>query len=115
LCRNTENALLEGPCRVLATSRHLIAHERSGLRGVLEVEGSLGARVRASRQRRDRVIAVVGEKEVIASEVQVVDVSAEFRGSIPRSDLVDLLSRSYADRVGNIDWPRNASASAAPV
>jgi threonyl-tRNA synthetase len=87
----------------------------AGLRGVLEVEGSLGARVRASRQRRDHVIAVVGEKEVIASEVQVVDVSAEFRGSIPRSDLVDLLSRSYADRVGNIDWPRNASASAAPV
>jgi hypothetical protein len=25
MCRNTENALLEGPCRVLATSRHLIA------------------------------------------------------------------------------------------
>jgi hypothetical protein len=73
------------------------------------------ARVRASRQRRDHVIAVVGEKEVVASEVQVVDVSAGFRGSVPRSDLVDLLSRSYADRGGNIDWPRNASASAAPV
>jgi threonyl-tRNA synthetase len=97
-------------------ARNLLDDVRAaGLRGVLEVEGSLGARVHASRQRRDHVIAVVGEEEVIASEVQVVDVSAEFRGSIPRSDLVDLLSRSYADRVGNIDWPRNASASAAPV
>jgi hypothetical protein len=31
MLRNTENALLEGPCRVLATSRHLMARERSGL------------------------------------------------------------------------------------
>ena len=27
MCRNTENALLEGPCRVLATSRHLMPRE----------------------------------------------------------------------------------------
>jgi len=31
MSRNTENALLEGPCRVLATSRHLMTRERSGL------------------------------------------------------------------------------------
>jgi hypothetical protein len=29
--RNTENALQEGPCRVPATSRHLMTHELSGL------------------------------------------------------------------------------------
>jgi hypothetical protein len=31
MCRNTENALLEGSCRVLTTSRHLMTRERSGL------------------------------------------------------------------------------------
>jgi threonyl-tRNA synthetase len=97
-------------------ARDLLDYVRAaGLRGVLEVEGSLGARVRAGLQRRDHVIAVVGEEEVVASEVHVVDVSAGFRGSVPRGDLVELLSRSYADRVGIIDWPRNASASVPPV
>ena len=86
----------------------------AGLRGILEVEGSLGARVRASRKRRDCVIAVVGEREVVAGDVQVFDVAADFRGSIPRSDLVDLLSRSYANRVRNIDWQGSVSASATP-
>lgn len=35
----------------------------AGLRARLETEGSLGARVRASRQRRDCLIAVLGPAE----------------------------------------------------
>jgi hypothetical protein len=37
MCRHTENALQEGPCRVLATSRHRMPRERSGLAPALEV------------------------------------------------------------------------------
>lgn len=77
----------------------------AGLRAVIEVEGSLGARVRASRQRRDCVIAVVGEKEVASGATEVIDVAAGFRGAIARDALLELLARSYAERVRNIDWP----------
>lgn len=76
----------------------------AGLRARVEVEGSLGARVRASRQRRDCVIAVIGASEVEAGEAQVIDVAADFKGSIPRKELIDVLSRSHAARVRHIEW-----------
>jgi threonyl-tRNA synthetase len=84
----------------------LDAARAAGLRAVLEVEGSLGARVRASRQRRDCVVAVIGDDEVAAGTVQIIDVAADFRGSFVGADLVDLLSHSHADRVRNIGWPK---------
>jgi threonyl-tRNA synthetase len=83
----------------------LDAARAEGLRAVMEVEGSLAGRVRASRQRRDCVIAVIGAKEVAAGTVLIIDVAADFRGSLARTDLVDLLSHSYANRVRDIVWP----------
>lgn len=87
------------------SARHLLddAHA-AGLRAVMEVEGSLGARVRTSRQRRDCVIAVIGEREVAAGTVQVTDVGAGFKGSLARADFVDLLSHSYVSRDRDIPW-----------
>jgi threonyl-tRNA synthetase len=79
----------------------------AGLRATVEVEGSLGARVRASRQRRDCVIAIIGASEVGAGAVQVTDVSTGFKGSIPQGELIDLLSRSRNQRVRGIEWPGN--------
>ncbi|MHB8246695.1 MAG: aminoacyl--tRNA ligase-related protein [Acidimicrobiales bacterium] len=79
----------------------------TGLRASIEVEGSLGGRVRASRRRRDCVIAVIGASEVEAGEVQVLDVAAGFKGAVPNDrDLIDLLSRSHAQRVRRIEWPK---------
>lgn len=83
----------------------LNAARAAGLRAVMEVEGSLGARVRASRQRRDCVIAVIGEKEVGAGTVEIIDVGADFRGSFARTDLVHLLAHSQTNRVRDIPWP----------
>ncbi|MHB8294323.1 MAG: threonine--tRNA ligase [Acidimicrobiales bacterium] len=87
----------------------------AGLRARVEVEGSLGARVRASRQRRDCVIAVIGASEVEAGEAQVIDVAADFKGSIPRKELIDVLSRSHADRVRHIEWLGKPNKPMAPT
>lgn len=84
------------------------------LRADIEVEGSLGARVRASRQRRDCVIAVIGSAEIEAGEVQVIDVGADFKGSVSQVELIDLLARTQAERARHVDWP-GGRATIAPA
>lgn len=88
---------------------------RAGLRAIVEVEGSLGARVRASRQRRDCVIVVIGAAEIKAGKVQVIDVAADFNGPVPPKDLVEVLSRSHTQRVSRIEWPEYPTAPSAPA
>ena len=77
---------------------------RADLRAVIDYGGSLGARVSASRRRRDCVIAVIGEAEVASGAAQVIDVAADFRGAIPRDVMLVLLSRSYAERARTTAW-----------
>jgi threonyl-tRNA synthetase len=77
----------------------------AGLRAQLEPEGSLGARIRASRQRRDCLIAVIGAAEAAAGQVQVTDVAAGFRGKVGRGRLLDAVQRAYAARARHIEWP----------
>jgi len=76
----------------------------SGLRARVESEGSLGARIRGSRRRRDAVMAVLGSAEVDAGTVQVTDVAAGFRGSVPRRRLVEALTGAYAGRDRTVAW-----------
>ncbi|QNN51431.1 threonine--tRNA ligase [Nocardioides mesophilus] len=76
----------------------------AGLRVRIEAEGSLGARIRASRRRRDCLIAVLGAAEVEADQVQVTDVAAGFAGPVARDRLLDLLPRAYAARAALVDW-----------
>jgi threonyl-tRNA synthetase len=76
----------------------------AGLRGRLETAGSLGARVRASRQRRDTLIAVVGDAEVAGKSVQVTDVAGGFSGLVPAADLVGRLRDAYASRMPQVTW-----------
>lgn len=90
----------DGPARGLVDAI-LVA----GLRPRLECDGSLGARIRASRQRRDCLIAVVGAAEVAAGTVQVSDPATGWRGVVERSWLIDQLRRAYGDRAPRIDWP----------
>lgn len=88
-----------------AAARELVEAVRgAGLRGDVDVEGTLGARVRASRQRRDCVLAVIGDEELADGTAQVIDVAVDFKGSMPRTDLVDRLARSYVSRAPVIDW-----------
>jgi len=76
----------------------------AGLRVRVEVDGSLGARIRASRQRRDCVMAVVGPAELEHGQVQVIDPGSSHEGVVALDRLVPLLRDAYASR-GVVDWP----------
>lgn len=76
----------------------------AGLRPRLEVDGSLGARIRASRQRRDSVMAVLGAAEVQRHQVQVTDIGSGYDGPVSRDQFVETLHRSYRDRT-TAHWP----------
>jgi threonyl-tRNA synthetase len=76
----------------------------AGLRARLDADGSLGARIRASRTRRDCLIAVLGAAELERRQVQITDVAAGFRGAVALDWLLAALSRAYAARVA-VDWP----------
>jgi threonyl-tRNA synthetase len=77
----------------------------AGLRPRLDLSGSLGARVRSSRQRRDHLIAVVGKAEAEAGTVQVTDIAAGFRGAVPAADFVRLVRAAYDARQPHVTWP----------
>jgi threonyl-tRNA synthetase len=82
----------------------------AGLRPRLDVDGSLGARIRHSRQRRDHLIAVLGEAEAAAGTVRVTDVAAGFAGGVAEEPLVRLLAGAHAARRPRVDWPREITA-----
>ena len=77
----------------------------AGLRARLDVDGSLGARIRHSRQRRDYLIAVLGEAEAAAGTVRVTDVAAGLECAVGEAQLVRLASDAYAARRPAVDWP----------
>lgn len=75
------------------------------LRVRLEQVGSLGARIRAGRTRRDCLLAVLGDDEISAGQVQVTDVAAGFRGTVDRDALPRVLAEAYAARLPLVPWP----------
>lgn len=78
-----------------------------GLRARLDPDGSLAGRVRASRQRRDSLIGVVGAKEVLEGTVQVTDVGTGFEGAVRQRALVELVRDAYTARATQIAWPES--------
>lgn len=89
----------DGPARRLHDD--LLA---AGLRPRTDVDGSLGARIRRSRERRDAVIAVIGDDEIAGDSVQVTDPAADFRGGVDRARFVAQLQKAYDSRARRIDW-----------
>src|SRR3954449_3113834 len=76
----------------------------AGLRARIDAAGSLGARIRASRRRRDGLVAVLGAAEVASGSVQVTDVAAGFRGAVTRDRLFAAVQASYAGRTPRVAW-----------
>lgn len=76
----------------------------AGLRARFEPEGSLGARIRASRERRDCLIAVIGPEEIAIAGVQVTDVATGFNGMLQQDSFIAVLQRAYTDRGERIQW-----------
>jgi threonyl-tRNA synthetase len=76
----------------------------AGLRAQPESAGSLGARIRASRRRRDCLIAVIGADEAAAGQVRVTDVAGGFTGSLGQPGFCRAVSAAYADRAAGVGW-----------
>jgi threonyl-tRNA synthetase len=82
-------------------------HDRlisAGLRPRVDADGSLGARIRRARRRRDCLIAVLGEAEAAAGAAQVTDIAAGFSGQVAAGDLVRLAAGAHGGRRARIDW-----------
>jgi threonyl-tRNA synthetase len=77
----------------------------AGLRSRLELDGSLGARVRQARQRRACLIAVVGEAEQAAGAARVTDIGAGFEGTVSEADLIRLAAGAHSARQQRVSWP----------
>lgn len=75
-----------------------------GLRPRLDPDGSLGARIRASRRRREPLIAVIGSAEADAGEVQVRDVAAGVERRVLVGDLVAAMKGAYVSRAAEVAW-----------
>jgi threonyl-tRNA synthetase len=89
----------DGPSRALVDELRA-----AGLRARLETEGSLGARVRASRKRRDCLIGVIGQVEAASDHVHITDIAAAFEGRVDRHALVDAIRHAYAARAPRVRW-----------
>jgi len=88
-----------------AAAREIVDDARAvGLRVRLDAEGSLGSRIRASRQRRDCVMAVLGPQELARGDIKAVDPGAGFDGAVARDNLVPLLRSAYSARAP-VAWP----------
>ncbi len=88
-----------------AAAREIVDEARAvGLRVRLDADGSLGSRIRASRQRRDCVMAVLGPQELGRGEIKAVDPGEGFDGAVARDDLVPLLRSAYSARA-SVAWP----------
>ncbi len=99
VCVMPVNEAQDDPARALLDDLHA-----AGLRAALETEGSLGARIRASRQRRDGLMAVIGPAEAAAGQVQVTDVAASFTGRLQQRSLIVAVQRAYAARAARVEW-----------
>jgi hypothetical protein len=75
-----------------------------GLRPRLDPDGSLGARIRESRRRREPLIAVIGAVEAEAAEVQVRDVAAGGERRVSVVGLVAAMKDAYVSRAGEVSW-----------
>jgi threonyl-tRNA synthetase len=95
-----------GPEQDQAARRMADALLAAGLRSRLEPDGSLGARIRETRQRRDCLIVIIGPAEAAAGTVQVIDIGADVRTEIGEAELIQLIGVAYQERSRQVSWSR---------
>ena len=78
----------------------------AGLRPRLETHGALGSRIHTSRQRRDCLIAVLGQAEIDAHQVHVTDIAAGSTSPVARDRLIQTLQHSHRKRTATPNWAR---------
>jgi threonyl-tRNA synthetase len=77
----------------------------AGIRAELDTGGSLAARVRRSRQRRDALIAVIGPTETARGAVQITDPASRTSRQLSRGDLITAVQRAHSSRASHVSWP----------
>jgi threonyl-tRNA synthetase len=77
----------------------------AGIRAEFDTGGSLAARVRRSRRRRDALIAVIGPTETAGGTVQITDPASRSNLRLARSDLITAVRRAHASRAPQASWP----------
>jgi threonyl-tRNA synthetase len=65
----------------------------------VERDGSLGNRIRLSRQRRDALLGVLGPREVEAGVLAVTDPASGANAAVPLVELGDRLAAAARSRV----------------
>jgi threonyl-tRNA synthetase len=65
---------------------------------------SLGSRIHTSRQRRDCLIAVLGQAEIDAHQVHVTDIAAGSTSPVARDRLIQTLQHSHRKRTATPNW-----------
>jgi threonyl-tRNA synthetase len=74
------------------------------IRARIAVDGSLGARIRQSRRRRDALVAVIGAAEAAKDAVHVTDVAADIAQTVPLAEFFVRLDEARAQRLATIRW-----------
>ena len=77
-----------------------------GLRVRVERDGSLGNRIRLSRQRRDALLGVLGPREVEAGVLAVTDPASGAKAPVPLAELGDRLAAAARGRVRRVELVR---------
>ena len=75
------------------------------IRADLDTGGSLAARVRRSRQRRDALVAVIGPTETAGGTVQITDPATRSSRQMTRSDLITAVRQAHTSRASHLSWP----------
>ncbi|WP_267470009.1 threonine--tRNA ligase [Nocardia cyriacigeorgica] len=89
----------DGAARALADkARHL------GLRSRVDHDGSMGARVRDARKRRDHLIAAIGPTEIAQNSVQISDIASGIHTQVAQERLLELMDDAYRNRRITLDW-----------
>lgn len=86
---------------------------RLGLRGRVEHQGSLGARVRNARRNRDHLVATIGAAEIAENAVQITDVAGGVRLQVERGRALELMDEAYRQRRVRVAWDGREAEGAA--
>jgi threonyl-tRNA synthetase len=77
----------------------------AGIRADLDTDGSLGARVRRSRRRRDALIAVIGPTEAAGGTVHITDPATRSNRQLSRTDLIAAVQHAHTTRAPQLTYP----------
>lgn len=99
-----------GPDQVGSAEQLAGELRHAGLRVRVDPDGSLGARIRTSRLRRDALLGVLGEREVAAAEVAVHHPASDRRRTVSVPALIASMQDAVRRRAQRLSLPEGRSS-----